>query len=62
MTCWLDYQAACKELLTMWRVTYWVPGSTLTRVAVVPADSHNEAVYQFELAHGHALILSVMEG
>ena len=46
----------------MWRVTYWVPGSTLTRVAVVPADSHNEAVYQFELAHGHALILSVMEG
>ena len=46
----------------MWRVTYWVPGSTLTRVAVVPADSHNEAVYQFELRTAMRLILSVMEG
>ena len=46
----------------MWRVTYWVPGSTLTRVATVPADSHDEALAAFELGHRFAVVLGVMEG
>ncbi len=46
----------------MFRIVYWVPGSTINRVALVPAESRNDAVYQFELAHRFALIITVMEG
>ena len=46
----------------MFRITYWLPGSTQPRVAVVPADSHNQAVWAFELEHRFAMILNVVEG
>lgn len=46
----------------MFRIVYWEAGSTKSRVALVPAESHNDAVYQFELVHRFALIITVMEG